>query len=295
MRLAALILCLTATGCNTFTTSLVKRHDARVAHDPITGVRLGAEPQRLGSPSASGAVLFIHGFAGSPNNFNDLPNSVAAAGWYVNVMRLPGHGTSPFDFEKTTAQNLLDAVLMDIGELTSQYDRVVVVGHSMGGTLATLAAAQLTFDGLVLAAPHFVVTEKVRSGLSPEQWTKLFAPWIRWIHFPERRRPVKRTEAQKDIVMYSWIPSKPSLPALDLAERARDMHLLQKVTEPLLLIHAEDDRVTAPKASREAFAHIRSEHKEYLPLHNADHHLFWDYDAELVTKEILRFLTRLKP
>ena len=281
-------------GCNTATTSFVKRHNGRVDRDPETGILVGAEPRAFGPKSAKGAVLFVHGFAGSPNNFKDLPEAVAAADWHVQVMLLPGHGTSPLDFEPITAQTLLDAVLAEIRTLQETHEQVVVVGHSMGATLAILAAVELDVDGLVLAAPHFAVTYKWFLGLRREHWMKLLGPVIRWGYFPQSRRPVKHRQARKEIVMYSWMGSKPSRMAIDLAARTRNAETLENVSAPVLLIHANDDRVTSPKASRKAFELIGSKQKRYQELHNSDHMLFWDHDAEFVNEEVLRFLDQSK-
>ena len=139
---------------------LVARYVAQAPRDPSTGILLGAEPRDIRPARPRGAVLLVHGFNGSPNNFNDLPDRLAAAGWRVRAMLLPGHGTTPYAFEQTTPDDLRAAVTATLRELRREHDAVALLGHSMGGALAVLAAAEEPPDALLLVAPFFRVTHR---------------------------------------------------------------------------------------------------------------------------------------
>ena len=104
-------------GCNTLAGRLAVRANNRAPRNPDTGILIGAEPRDLGPVDAPVAVLFVHGFVGAGNNFADLPDRVAAEGSRVRVMRLPGHGTSPHDLKRVTADELLMAVFGEIEAL----------------------------------------------------------------------------------------------------------------------------------------------------------------------------------
>ncbi|HDP34785.1 MAG TPA: alpha/beta fold hydrolase [Candidatus Hydrogenedentes bacterium] len=121
----------------------VTRYDDKTPRDPETGIMEGAAPRTLGPENTDKAILFVHGFSGTPNNFHDLPDQVAEAGWRVRVMLLPGHGTSPREFEKTSAEQLRQGVADELAPLRERYKTVVLVGHSMGGALATLTTAEV--------------------------------------------------------------------------------------------------------------------------------------------------------
>ena len=99
------------------TSLLVNQAAAATPRDSETGIAVGAEPRDLGPEDAPGAVLFIHGFVGGSNNFADLPDQVADAGWRVRCLRLPGHGTTPKDFAKTSADELVEAVRQEVKAL----------------------------------------------------------------------------------------------------------------------------------------------------------------------------------
>src|SRR5690606_7917458 len=102
LAVAAIVPLLGVPGLNCAATYLVRRTDTRIPRDPATGIMLGAEERDLGPKDAPGVAILVHGFIGAGDNFDGLPEAIADAGWRVRVMRLPGHGTSPIDFEKTS-------------------------------------------------------------------------------------------------------------------------------------------------------------------------------------------------
>ena len=60
----------------------------------------GAEPfSAAGGPHG---VLVLHGFTGCPQSMRPLAEAFAAAGFTVELPRLPGHGTSLEDMLQTT-------------------------------------------------------------------------------------------------------------------------------------------------------------------------------------------------
>ena len=114
---------------NLITDALVSRYERNAPRDPGADFLQGATPRELGPPDAGRAVLFIHGFIGAQSNFNDLPDRVAEDGWFVRTMRLPGHGSSPRDFERTSTEDLIAGVREEVRALPC-LSRVVLVGHS---------------------------------------------------------------------------------------------------------------------------------------------------------------------
>lgn len=268
----------------------IRACDAATERNPETGVIRGAEPLELGPQGAQGAVLFVHGFSGCPNNFNDLPYRVAAAGWRVKAMLLPGHGTSPLDFERTGADELLDAVKREAAGLRQEHERLVILGHSMGGALATLAAAEMKLDGLVLAAPYYAIKFNWYYLLPVEQWVKLLGPAVRWVYASADKQPVKRREVSREILSYLWIPTKAAAMAMGLAQRAAEPEAARRITCPSLLLHGKTDSVTSPEAAKAVFEAIPAPKKRAVWLDNSDHIIFWDYDREQVAKEVIGFL-----
>lgn len=84
--------------------------------------------------NANRALLMIHGICGTPRHFDFLLPAFDQS-WAVYNILLDGHGSSVQDFahssmEKWKAQT---AAMLDL--LSSRYDRILVIGHSMGSLL----------------------------------------------------------------------------------------------------------------------------------------------------------------
>ena len=275
---------------NAISTNLAHRWDAAQARDAETGVLDGAEPIVLGPADAQTAVVLVHGFIGASTNFGDLPNALARAGFRVHALRLPGNGTTPFDLIHTSGDDMLNEVLAELRRLKKEHARVVIVGHSMGGAISTLAAAEEPVDGLVLAAPYYRVTHQWYFLLRPETWSRLTEWAVRWTYKGDSFIRVARREAKDDIVSYRWIPSEATRAAGGLAQHARSAETLAKITSPVLMLHSPEDFAASPDAAEAALEIMASSDKTLLWLENSDHHLFWDHDREEAVAAILDFL-----
>jgi carboxylesterase len=287
-------LCVLLAGWSALGNWLAARTDARLPRDASTGILEGGGPFDLGPRDADRAVLFVHGFVAAPNSFWELPARVAEQGWRAKGMLLPGHGTTPFDLESTTADQLEADVRSAIEEIRREQGTVVVVAHSMGGALATLAASDLSIDGLVLGAPYFGVRHRWYYGLRPEWWGRLLAPVVRWGYRPVWSRPVNRPEAKPEIVTYTWVPVQGALTAMEVNRRALVPGVLESVTCPVLLLQGLDDSVTDPAAAERAVAAMGSAVKKTVLYPESEHVLFWDYDREAIVHEVLAFLEQFE-
>ncbi len=291
----AVLPCCAVTGWNRYSEHRMEKAVHPFPIDPETGIMRGAEPRDLNADSAIGTVLFVHGFSGTPNNFADLPDAVAAAGWRARVILLPGHGTDPREFAVTPKDALVDAVLGELRAIAGEDGPVVLVGHSMGGALVTFAAAREPelVRGLVLAAPYYAVTRRWYYGPRPESWLRLLGPAVPWVYSPQATQPVRKRESRPHIVSYNWIPTRAMFVANSIAAEAALPGTLSRVTAPALLLHSRLDRVTSPPAAETAFGLLGSADKRAVWLANSDHIIFWDHEAAVVEREVLSFLAGL--
>jgi pimeloyl-ACP methyl ester carboxylesterase len=92
-------------------------------------------------------LLLVHGFGGSRADFTEWFPHLQAAGWECLAPQLPGHGTTA---EHYGLEPFADFVLAQADE--RGWDRFVLLGHSMGGMVAQLAALRQPrrLDGLIL-------------------------------------------------------------------------------------------------------------------------------------------------
>ena len=271
----------------------VRQFDASLPRDPETGIIEGAAPQWLGPEDSKTAVLFVHGFVGVGNNFADLPSLLAKQGFRVREMLLPGHGTTPIEFRDSPKEAFRAAVLEEIVYLKHHHEKVFLVSHSMGAAITTLAASETELDGIVLGAPYYKVSFKWYYVLPVEAWTKVTAPFIKWVYKSDSFIRVRREEAKKEIISYRWIPSKASLTLNQLGANAYNENTLKNVTEPVLMLVSDGDNAADPEAARNAFSLIASKDKTLVELDNSDHHIYWDYDREQVYSATIDFISRI--
>ncbi len=278
----------------------MESYAAQAPRDPQTGIVLGAEPISLGDPAAGEACLLLHGFVGSRVDFAGLGERLAAQGFFVRMALAPGHGTSPQDFATKSADEMLAGARAEYDELTERFDRVHLIGFSMGGSLATLLASEPESGApeadktgrLVLIAPYYGITYRWFYVLPPRIWTAAASPFIRYVRKGDRYVRVNKRESVESMYSYKYVPLHGARVLGELGRRALGEDVLARVTRPVLMLHSKGDEAASPAAARLAFARIGSAEKEvfWLPEHN-NHHLLWDYDGDLTADRVVEFLT----
>lgn len=130
----------------------------------ISGTRL--ECASWGAAASDQTVLLLlHEGLGSVAMWRDFPAELArVSGLRVVVFSRQGYGQSdpatlprPLDYMEREARDVLPGVLDTIGA-----ERVVLVGHSDGGSIAALHQREVAdprVRGLILMAPHFWVED----------------------------------------------------------------------------------------------------------------------------------------
>ena len=100
----------------------------------------GAEP--WSAEGGRAGALCLHGFTGNPTSMRGLAEAFAAAGFTVELPRLPGHGTTVEDMKTTGWADWTAEVEAAYQRLAARTDKVVVSGLSMGGSLTLWTALQ---------------------------------------------------------------------------------------------------------------------------------------------------------
>lgn len=152
-----------------------KAHPARmeVLHIPSGAVAINAVAYLAGGPGPHPTVVICHGWPGNEKNL-DLAQAVRRAGWNAVTFNYRGSWGSPGSFR--FAQNPQDAkaVLAFLREpgnasaLGVDTAHIALIGHSMGGWVTTLVAAEdggLAGAGLISAANMGVMRGLDREGI----------------------------------------------------------------------------------------------------------------------------------
>lgn len=86
------------------------------------------------------AVLLIHGIVGTPRQFDCLLE-LFPENWSIYNILLDGHGGTVRDFSRTSMEKWKRQVRRQLEELCVSYEKVLIVGHSMGTLLAMESSA----------------------------------------------------------------------------------------------------------------------------------------------------------
>lgn len=241
----------------------------------------GAEP--FSHDGSSTGVLVCHGFTGTPQSMLPIARRCADEGYTVRLPRLPGHGTTWKELNRTKWTDWWSAVDGAYKELEQRCDRIVAVGLSMGGTLATLAAQTHPhgIDGLVLINPAYNMSDIRLKALPVLQHVVPSIPSIAndikkagSTELAYERTPLRALQSQRGM----W------------AQVTRD---LPQVTQPVLLMHSPDDHVVPPECSALLLARVSSSDKTEILLTDSYHVATLDNDAALIEDETVQFIQRV--
>ena len=238
-------------------------------------------------------VLCLHGFTASPAEMRWLGEYLAAQGLTVYGPRLPGHATQPRDLAHYRWQDWYAAALDGVHVLRSQCVQVFVAGHSMGGDLALLLAAEKVVDGVVAMAAPVIFHRRPMA----------LAHWIKWVlpytdhsdrtHLTElvRSLQAERGEAAVGRVRYNLWSTAAVAELYALTGIVRDR--LPLVDIPLLLLYSEGDKTVTLESRDLIVAGVRSSLVEQHTLQHSDHILPQDSERETVFALVTDFVGRV--
>jgi carboxylesterase len=229
-----------------------------------------AEPfHAVGGPTG---VLVLHGFTGAPASVRPWGEHLADEGFSVLVPRLPGHGTTWQELNKTRWTDWYAEASRSLDRLARDCDEVFVCGLSMGGCLALRLAEERgdIVAGLVLVNPSVIDTNRAL------------------LVVPVLKRLIGSVKGITDDIKkpgaveygYDRLP----LRALDslraLWQVTRDD--LAKVTAPLLVFRSAEDHVVKPVSTQIVMQGVSSPDATERVLHDSYHVATLDYDAEAI-------------
>ncbi len=185
--------------------------------------------------------LLIHGFAGSTVEMEPLARALETEGFEVIRLTLPGHATSIDDFSRTFFPDWRAAAERACEEVIGRGRRVVVIGHSMGGSLALHLAQRYDLAGVVtLAAPVYLYR------FFPPEAADWRLPLIGFLKHVRPRWPkAAENPVAREIAPWGGYSGVRLLPQLHSFIQGLDpiAEKLGEITEPLLILHASHDEV----------------------------------------------------
>lgn len=111
-----------------------------------------------GDGSCEGALL-IHGFPGTPAEMRPLGRKLAAEGWAAHGILLPGFGHNINRLPDLGVADWLEGGGEVWDEVRHRYRPALLIGYSMGASVALRLAASRPPDYLVLLAPFWTLDD----------------------------------------------------------------------------------------------------------------------------------------
>ncbi len=252
----------------------------------------GAEP--WSSPgegdNARLGVVCIHGFTGNPNSMRPLGEALASRGYAVEVVRLPGHGTTPQDMQTTTYADWRGHVVDVLAELAGRTDRRIAVGLSMGGTIAVdlLGARHEHLDGAVAVNSTILNRDGLLAKVAP--YLEKLIPMV-----PAKAAGLVENDMAKpggDERAYDKVPARSANSFL--AELPRIRAQLLDLTAPLTVAYSPQDHSVPAKNSKSLLELAnRSSDLRELVLERSFHVATLDWDADRIEQAAVDLLDKL--
>jgi len=94
--------------------------------------------------------VLIHGFGGCPKELKHLNAYLLQRGLVTYIITLAGHGGTKRDLHKTSYKDWLKSAHAEVAQLVGRYDKVNLIGFSMGGLICVRLAQKFKINRIVL-------------------------------------------------------------------------------------------------------------------------------------------------
>lgn len=223
------------------------------------------------------AIFIIHGFAGGVWDEQNLANELQMyLDFDVYTITLPGHDKSIM--LKVKRNDWVKAVEEQTEKLIKKgYRTIYVVGHSMGGVLATHVAAKYSeVKRLVLVAPAFryliFKDDKLQVLGSLKQVPKI----------------LKEYNQQDVISRIIKMPLSVTMEFVNLVKEHTDD--VKKITIPTLIIHGDDDQIVPKESVDYVHNNILSNVNILINMDDVTHDVFNGKRGMDATEYTIKFL-----
>lgn len=228
-------------------------------------------------PAGDVAVLCLHGFTATTVEVRRMASYLFEQGYTVMAPLLPGHGTSPAEMNKTRWQDWYGVAESNLKSLFKNYEKVFILGESMGGLLALHLASQYpTVSGILIFAPAIKVKNLWLS--------KLIWPFIPSL----KKKPPDNDLPQQS---YTEFPLRAAASLLHLQKIVTGE--LNCIRIPVRIFQGRHDDTIDPLGAVYINEMIGSEDKELIFLSESCHLILLDKQMPEVQQITLEFIQRV--
>lgn len=272
-------------------------------HVATDGLRLFVRGWRPAGETRA-AVLLVHGYAEHSGRYQHVATYLTGQGYAVHAMDLRGHGRSEgrrgYIGSYRTLLEDLDGYFRTVrGEHAGQAH--FVLGHSVGGALALLFAAQHQekLSGVIASAAALSAGEAIPAYLiAAVRLLSRVAPRLPLIPLEAgtiSKDPAVQAAYDADPLNYRGrVYARTGAQLLALAEAAR--RAIPQISIPALVLHGGADSLIDPGGTEEIYGLLGSGDKTCRIYEGLYHEVFNEPEKEEVLREVGDWLgARLRP
>jgi len=230
-------------------------------------------------------VLVLHGFTSHTNTVSGLVPYLEEAGIRHEVPILRGHGSRYQDLRGVRAREWYVDAERALISLWNFVDRIVVVGHGMGGLVALELGMRHPdkIAGVVTAAACLKLADPV---------ARLAPAFFRLVRYRPSPDPYNDPDLRHQNQNYELLPTDTLASLIDysklVAERLRELHV------PIRILQSKKDQIVTPDSANIIFEKVSSVHREIVWYEESGHEMMLDLEADKVFVDIMEFVHRFE-
>ena len=255
------------------------------------GLKLFFRSEKAKIPAAN--ILLLHGFSEHSGRYHHVFQSLLESNYNVFAIDLRGHGYSQGErgYIDSFSQYISD---VDVAvKYVKKHSNLplILLGHSMGGLIATLYAAkyQHKLNGLILSSPLYGIALEV-------SWLKHTFAQIASRFFPGVSLPSgivpgylshdakKYKEHEEDPLIFNHVTARWFV---EMLKRTFTLSkIAKKITLPVLFQLSGDDRIVSLEKSKVWFKKCVSKDKTQIVYPRMFHEIYNEIDRENILKDL---------
>ena len=231
------------------------------------------------------AALLLHGFGDTPQTLEYLAAYMHSRGWAVRAPLLPGHGRTLDAFGASRADDWIQYARAELESLRARYETVVIVGLSMGGSLATVLASETPgIRALVLLAPYLSMPTRLRRAAQAHHVLGVVVPYLRG----GGERSIRDPEELTRNLAYGFLTPRLVFELARMVDRARVA--APKVSTPTLVVQSRHDNRIPPDAAERAFALFTARDRRLMWTEGNGHIITVDYGRQAIFAAVIDWI-----
>jgi len=233
-------------------------------------------------------VVFIHGFMGSPRQFDSLAEVVVKNGFNALVLLLPGHGGTLKEFSSVTSRDWRNYVKAEVSRLAEDFDDIWLVGHSMGGLLALNTSVYpnpKVRGAFVIACPlelNFLSKEDIRVRLIS-------------IFGDDDNQIKKEYKSKSSVPRHPLIIFRSLAPMFEVTKLMRFVTAdLDKIRTPVMAVYSIKDELISINSLGILKSKLEKAPFEYAVLTDSLHAFYTDEEWKIISGNLVGFIENRK-